>query len=434
MGSFGGIIDRVASSAETVSPAAPSPEAEAVSWPAAEARGSVPVSVSLQPGREKTRRAVTSRAVHRNKCDLCNLPGCRTAARRGFGNPVFRIIWYINVKITAFVQSIAPCYLFCYSLFMAIDVLCIGHAAYDIYFPLDTFPEENRKYKSGQFLESVGGPASNAAYLLGLWGVPAGFAGRVGGDSYGRAVLDDFQSVGVDTRLVEVREDFHTPLSCIINNRSNGSRTIINRREDSEWLRLDAAKAAYLDELAGSARPPRFLLFDSHEHEASLKALELFPHAVSVLDAGSARPASVDLAEKVTHPVCSESFAQSKTGIDRLETDGELRRCAEILRGINPSPGAVTLGDRGFVYWDERGIYAAESFRVKAVDTTGAGDIFHGAFVYALREGRGFDDALVFAAAAAALSTKKQGGRESVPSLPDVRELAGSNKPELRQL
>jgi sugar/nucleoside kinase (ribokinase family) len=351
----------------------------------------------------------------------------------GFGNPVFRIILYINVKITAFVQSIAPCYLFCYSLFMVLDVLCIGHAAYDIYFPLDTFPEENRKYKTGHFLESVGGPASNAAYLLGLWGVPAGFAGRVGEDSCGRAVLDDFRSVGVDTRLVEVREDFHTPLSCIINNRSNGSRTIINRREDSEGLRLDTAKAAYLDELAGSS-PPRFLLFDSHEHEASLEALELFPRAVSVLDAGSARPASIDLAEKVTHPVCSESFAQSKTGIDRLERDEDLRRCAEMLRNTNPAPGAVTLGDRGFVYWDERGIYAAEPFRVKTVDTTGAGDIFHGAFVFALREGRGFAGSLVFAAAAAALSTEKQGGRESIPPLPDVRKLAERKKPAIRPL
>lgn len=309
---------------------------------------------------------------------------------------------------------------------MALDVLCIGHAAYDIYFPLDFFPQENNKYKTDVFLESVGGPASNAAYLLGRWDVPTGFAGRIGEDPYGNAVLEDFRCAGVDTTLVELQEGFHTPLSCIINNTRNGSRTILNRRKDDGGVHFDREKCDFLESLARSGHPPRFLLFDSHAYEASLHSLDLFPGAVSVLDAGSLRPASKDLAGMVTHLICSESFAASMTGMSRIETDDEKRRCAEALRKVNGSPGAVTLGGRGCVFWDEAGLYALEAFPAEAVDTTGAGDIFHGAFVFGCWEGQRFSEALVFASAAAALSTEKQGGRDAIPGLDEVRTLVKS--------
>ena len=77
-------------------------------------------------------------------------------------------------------------------------VLCIGHAAYDITIPFDGYPEENTKNRVTTRIECGGGPASNAAYLLGKWGVETYFSGVIGNDKYGRIIKREFESVNVD--------------------------------------------------------------------------------------------------------------------------------------------------------------------------------------------------------------------------------------------
>ncbi len=290
-------------------------------------------------------------------------------------------------------------------------VLCIGNASYDIYFPMDGYPREDQKYTVETFLEACGGPASNAAYLLGLWKVPVAFAGCVGDDEYGRRIADEFASVEVNTRCLEIRPGHHTPLSCVLTNAANGSRTILNRR------RTDSSMRFHPEWLYSGNDGPAFMLLDSHEHEASLKALKLFPKAVSVLDAGSRRKATEDLAGKVTHLICSESFAEAMTGAGPLTSDANMARCAQQLSAINPRPGCYTLGNRGLVWWDDEGVHYLPAFAVEALDSTAAGDVFHGAFLYALHGGEIFKDALIFSSAAAALSVQNHGGRPSIPGV-----------------
>lgn len=275
------------------------------------------------------------------------------------------------------------------------------------------FPRENQKYSSGVFLEACGGPASNAAYLLGLWGRSCGFAGCVGDDLYGKQILDSFRSVGVDTSLTEVRDSHHTSLSWIVTNEETGSRTILNRRVENTQMNFAPGSLERPD--------PSFLLFDSHEHEASLEVLKMFPHAVSVLDAGTLREASADLSGKVSHLLCSEGFALDLTGIADLTSTDNMLQCAEILMGRNPRPGCFTLGSRGLVFWEDGAVYRMPAFQVEALDTTAAGDIFHGSFVYFLAVGEEFQSALLAASATAALSTERPGGRPSIPSVDTVR-------------
>jgi hypothetical protein len=126
---------------------------------------------------------------------------------------------------------------------MGVDVLCIGHAAYDLSVLLEGFPTENSKCETDRLLECGGGPAANAAYLLSLWGTRAGFAGLVGDDRYGRSVRDEFQAVGTDVSLLELRAGHATPVSMILINRQNGSRTIVNRKAPGAGLQLEAAGA-----------------------------------------------------------------------------------------------------------------------------------------------------------------------------------------------
>src|SRR5262249_52004128 len=146
------------------------------------------------------------------------------------------------------------------------DVLCIGHAAYDLSVFMSGFPVENTKSETHSMLEAGGGPAANAAYLLSSWGMSCAFAGLLGDDHFGHRILTEFAACGTDVSLVEVRRGHATPLSFILVNVLNGSRTLINRKAKKGNLRLNGTVLAMMS--------PRVLLFDGHELEASLLALE----------------------------------------------------------------------------------------------------------------------------------------------------------------
>jgi sulfofructose kinase len=186
------------------------------------------------------------------------------------------------------------------------EVLAVGLASYDVSLFVDEFPRENSKLETHEMIEQGGGPAANAAYLLSLWGAGCAFAGLLGDDSYGQRISDEFQRVGTDLSLSETHPGHATSVSVIIVNTSNGSRTIVNRKTPGSALRLEACQLQSIN--------PKVLLFDGHELEASLLALQSFPDAASILDAGSLRPGTVELAGKVKYLVAAERFALCASG------------------------------------------------------------------------------------------------------------------------
>ncbi len=97
-----------------------------------------------------------------------------------------------------------------------IDVLCVGHAAWDLIVRVPELPAEDTKVEATGLSESGGGPAANAAYLLAAWGVRCGFAGVVGDDAAGRRIADEFHSVGVNLDGMEMRPGHATPVSIVL--------------------------------------------------------------------------------------------------------------------------------------------------------------------------------------------------------------------------
>lgn len=294
------------------------------------------------------------------------------------------------------------------------EALCIGHAAYDISVFVPAFPAENSKGETHLILEQGGGPAANAAYLLASWGLKCSFAGLLGDDDYGRRICHEFEAIGADVSLVELRPGHATPLSIVLINEGNGSRTLINRNVPRAPLRLAASPFA--------GKEPGILLFDGHEPEASLAALDSFPRATSILDAGSWREGTAALAGKVDYLVASEKFALQASGVEAWDEKQDRRAAVKLLRERYGKAVAVTLGEQGLVGEDEEGFFVLPAFPVRPVDTTAAGDIFHGAFAFGLAEGKGFRESLRFASMSAALSVTRRGGRSSCPGLDEVNE------------
>ncbi len=307
---------------------------------------------------------------------------------------------------------------------MPVEVLCIGHAAYDINMYLSEYPAENSKAETLDNLECGGGPAANAACLLSQWGIKTAFAGVVGNDLYGWKIDYEFRTARVDRKLLEFRDGHATPLSIILVNTKSASRTVINRKSETSPYHPDPERLAKMR--------PMYLLFDGHELEASLDALKAFPDAVSVLDAGSLRPGTKALASKVDYLIASERFACQVSGLASLNSDEECAVALEALLSISPGTVAITLGERGLVFVHEDRLARLPAFEAEAVDTTGAGDVFHGAFVYGLITNMDFQGCLSLGSTAAAASITKRGGRTSIPTIEELQQFIATS-PERRE-
>lgn len=290
-------------------------------------------------------------------------------------------------------------------------ILCVGHSAYDITYLLPNFPIENRKYKALERIMVSGGPAGNAAYLLGKYGEEVSYITRLGNDVYGNEILNDMKSVGVDIKNIIVKDEYVTPCSLIIANGSTGSRTIINYREEKKEANI---KFTYENE-------PKILHFDGHELDLALEAIKLFPKAVKVLDGGTYRDETVTLGALVDYLICSEDFARDYCKVEKIDETNYLEILLK-LKELNKNCVIVTLGEKGSIMEENGKVKKFKAFKAKPIDTTGAGDIFHGAFVYGLSKGFTLEKNIEFSSACASLSVEKLGGRNSIPEIEEVLE------------
>lgn len=287
------------------------------------------------------------------------------------------------------------------------SIFCVGQSAYDITIPLEEPLVENRKYRITSRHECGGGPAFNAACLCAMWGAPVQLISRIGEDPYGKALKEILRLEGAGMDFLIPDRGMETPYSIIIAGKGSGSRTLFN----FPGIRGEV-------DYPIPPEHPKVILTDGHEDQISLKLMHAFPDAVSVIDAGTFRDCTFAVAREVDYLVCSEDFARQYTG--KQVNLSDWKACGEIFReveAINQKHAVITLGARGLLYREEDGSLAhLPAYQVQAVDSTGAGDIFHGAFAYGLYRGYSMKKNLEQCSAAAALSVQKLGSQTSIPS------------------
>lgn len=287
------------------------------------------------------------------------------------------------------------------------NILCVGQSTLDISLPLDQDIMENEKYRVYDKLESPGGPSTTASILLGRWGEDVTLYSRLGDDMYGKNISDFLARANVKHHFIPCG-DFQTPISVILTNKNNGSRTIFNCPGIIEASDLNIQEEYSV------------LLTDAHEPEIAHRYIDQHPQVISVMDAGGYREATVGLAKRVTWLVSSESFATGYSGIKiDIRDPSTWTAMYTRLHELNPHP-VVTLGERGCLYESEGKIHLLPSYPTIAVDTNGAGDVFHGAFVYGLIHQLPLLDTLKLASMAAALHVTRCGGSLSIPELNEV--------------
>lgn len=290
-------------------------------------------------------------------------------------------------------------------------ILCVGQSAYDITIPTSEFPEENKKYKVHEVYECGGGSANNASFLLAKWHDEVYLASSIGCDDYARKIKEELVSVGVNIDYIEEIPNVRTTTSYIINNKTNGSRTIITDRK--EKMHFTKEHAINLE--------PDIILLDGNEYEMSLKVINDHPMAIKIIDAGNMKDGIIDLCEKCDYIVASNDFAREYTGLnfDYSNINAIYDVYDKIAKDFHGRL-VITLEHLGSLTKVNNEFKLIPSIKVDSIDSTGAGDIYHGAFVHFIAHGYSLLETMRYANIAGALSVEKIGSKNSMPEYEEV--------------
>ena len=291
-------------------------------------------------------------------------------------------------------------------------IICIGNAAYDVTLPVNHYPVENKKIRlDAPRVECGGGSASNCAYLLAKWGMETYFAGAVGDDYYGNKIIEEFEKIGVNTKYIEKKKDVSTTSSFIIANTTIGSRTILTDKSKDMVMK----KREIDDDFD-------VILLDGYERDFALEVIKKNPNAIKIIDAGSLRESTVELAKMVDYVVCSNDFAMefTKKKIDYSDMKTLIEIYDDLKKEFSQNV-VIKLEDKGCFTYDD-GYKMVPSIKVKSIDSTGAGDIYHGAFTYCIANGYDIITTMKMSNIAGALSVTRVGGRFSIFTLEEVKE------------
>lgn len=290
-------------------------------------------------------------------------------------------------------------------------ILCIGIPVRDLTFRVVSVPERGSKANATHLAEICGGNALNAAIAMARLGGRVAFAGPMGDarETSSSFILERLAAEDIDIRHVVRMPRAATPVSAIIID-VTGERTLTIYRDPALW----GVKLPDADEL----------LADCHavlvESRCGTFCIDLCAEARRrgipvIVGVDRAMALSDGLLTAASHLLFASEQVQETAGI---ADDGEaLKR----LAGLTPAFLAATRGPRGTIWLNEAGtLEETPAFPVEAVDTLGAGDVFHGAFTLRLAEGGGVREALRFAAAAAALKCTRHGGGPAAPQRIEV--------------
>lgn len=295
------------------------------------------------------------------------------------------------------------------------DCVGFGICAADYLCIVPRYPGLDEKTEAVEFSRQGGGPVATALVTLARFGCSASFISLVGDDDDGKFLLNEFVREGIDTTGVIIDQAVSTNQAFIWIDRQSGKRSIVLNNRRHRQVTPSEIKCDHV-------RSAKYLLIDGRDTEASfdLIARAKACGAKVVLDAGSLRTKMKELLAMVDYPVVSQAFCQQFFNTDNYEA------AVQELLNFGAIAAIVTCGKQGCYGSDASGLYFQKAFPVQVVDTTGAGDVFHGAFIFGLLNTWKLPEILKFASAAAAIKCTKIGGRFGIPDLTRVNKFLES--------
>lgn len=295
----------------------------------------------------------------------------------------------------------------------AFDVLGIGLNATDTLLLLPEFPPYAGKVPFERELLSPGGQVATAIVTCARLGLRSKYIGTLGDDLRGDIQRESLAGVGVDTSGLIVRRNCPNQTAYILIDERSGERTVLWQRAECLRLKPDEIRR---DDIVNS----KILHIDGYDVDAAVYAASCArEHGVPVsLDIDTVYPDFDRVLANVDYLVAGSAWPGKWTG----ESD-PFAALGRVQAEYNMPVAAMTLGHRGSLAL-QNGVWSySPAFEIHCVDTTGAGDAFHGAFCYAMLKGMAMPHALEFSNAAAALNCTAVGARGHIASLPEVESL-----------
>jgi len=291
----------------------------------------------------------------------------------------------------------------------AIDLLGLGQISLDRVGSVARWPERGAKLPLESELELPGGQIATAVLAASRLGLRVALAGAVGDDRAAEPALAPLRHAGVDLSGVRRIAGAATRQAWILCERGSGERTIFERRDPALRLLAEDVRAIRIESAAA-------LLVDAEHPEASLAAVRRARGAglATLCDLDRADAGSRAIASEVDFPIVSQGFAEELCGNASVEA------ALQQLSGPAAQMAVVTRGERGAIALCGGRVLEVPALRIEVVDTTGAGDVFRGAFAWALLRGCGPREVLEASCAAAGLACR---GRGAQGALPDASEL-----------
>jgi len=301
------------------------------------------------------------------------------------------------------------------------DVVGLGYCVYDLLAIVTGLPDFDCATIAplADLVHDGGGQMGTALTALARLGLQAGYVGLLGDDRKGRWLRDLFLREGVDIARLRLRPEVGTNVCLILVDQATARRTIMcHQRIRPVDLVLNESDRAYI-------QAARVLHLDGQFMPAALQAATWARQAgVKVCyDGNHPRAGLEELLPLVDWLVVAEPFPVAYTGLQ------DLPKAARALLTLGPEVLVVTQGGQGCQLWAAGDQFQAPGFAVQAVDTTGAGDAFHGAFIFAMLQDWDPSRVASFANAVAALNCRTLGGRRGLPTLSQVQGFLQASPP-----
>ena len=292
-----------------------------------------------------------------------------------------------------------------------LDVVGVGLNATDTFIPVAHYPARGSKVEFRSATVLPGGQVATAMIACQQWGLRTRYVGKVGDDRPAELHRAEFARAGVEVHLFTAPGCPSQQAFILVDD--SGERTVLWKRDDRLTLRPEELQQDWIVNA-------RALHVDGHDTTAAATAAA-WARAANIpviADVDDLYPGVETLLKTVDFLITSRDIP------GRLMQEPDLKKSLPALqKRFGSRLTAATLGEEGVLAWDGSQFHYAPAFRIQPVDTTGAGDIFHAAFIYALLQGWPLPRQLDFACAAAALNCTALGARAGIQPVAAIEHL-----------
>ncbi|MBQ7976675.1 MAG: hypothetical protein IJ300_13410 [Clostridia bacterium] len=285
-------------------------------------------------------------------------------------------------------------------------IVGIGANVFDTLYTVDKYPDEDTKMRANAVKVSGGGPCATGLVAASKLGTSCTFIGNLSDDNGGKFLKEDFEKYGVDTRFIKTKPGYDTFCSVLWLAKETASRTCVFFLGNVPPTEIDEAAAKAISDA-------EILMVDGNDMAAAIEGAKIARESGTkvLYDAGGLYEGVENLLPYADILIPSEEFSLGHTGAETAEEAAKI-----LFEKYSPEIVVITRGKNGGIIFDGKEMESYPAFLVDAVDSNGSGDVFHGAFAFAIIKNMDYKKACVFSSAVAALKCTTFGAREGVPT------------------